>query len=165
MGRQGPILQPIIMEKLRRKIRMFAFHTRLFILILQFVCNWVIPDHQADAFQWPIDPAWVPTIADKLVGFLLDGLVRWDAHHFLHIAHHGYTFETNLAFFPLYPLLVRTLASLLFWVQSDYMLISSVTTIKISAVLLSNGFFILATEAIYDLSRKVLKDEYLAYKS
>ena len=34
------------MEKLRRKIRMFAFHTRLFILILQFVCNWVIPDHE-----------------------------------------------------------------------------------------------------------------------
>ena len=91
-----------IMEKLRRKIRMFAFHTRLFILILQFVCNWVIPDHQAglqtiisdsegecqplwnrlelfyqaDAFQWPIDPTWVPTIADTLVGFLLDGLIR-----------------------------------------------------------------------------------------
>merc|ERR1711936_242525 len=52
-----------------------------------------------------------------------------------------------------------------FWVQSDYMLISSVTTIKIAAVILSNGFFILATEAIYDLSRKVLKDEYLAYKA
>ena len=101
----------------------------------------------------------------RVFGYLLDGLIRWDAHHFLHIAHHGYTFETNLAFFPLYPLLVRTLASLLFWMQSDYMLISSVTTIKISAVLLSNGFFILATEAMYDLSRKVLKDEYLAYKS
>ena len=40
-----------IMEKLRRKIRMFAFHTRLFILILQFVCNWVIPDHQAGLYQ------------------------------------------------------------------------------------------------------------------
>ena len=26
------------------------------------------------------------------------------------------------------------------------------------------GFFVLATEALYDLSRKVLKDEYLAYK-
>ena len=34
------------MRALRRKIRLFALHTRLFILILQFVCNWVIPDHQ-----------------------------------------------------------------------------------------------------------------------
>jgi len=153
------------MEKLRRKIRMFAFHTRLFILILQFVCNWVIPDHEADAFQWPIDPAWVPTIADKLVGFLLDGLIRWDGAHFLHIAHHGYTFETNLAFFPLYPLLVRTLAIGLHWLQEDYAIISFVTSLKLSAVFLSNAFFILATEALYDLSRKVLKDEYLAYKA
>ena len=32
--------------------------------------------YQADAFQWPIDPTWVPTIADTLVGFLLDGLIR-----------------------------------------------------------------------------------------
>jgi len=153
------------MDALRKKVRVFSLYTRLFILILQFVCNWVIPDHQAGVFQWTVDPKWEPTVLDRVFGYLLDGLVRWDAHHFLHIAHHGYTFETNLAFFPLYPLLVRTLASLLFWVQSDYMLISSVTTIKIAAVILSNGFFILATEAIYDLSRKVLKDEYLAYKS
>jgi phosphatidylinositol glycan class V len=153
------------MQALRRKIRMFALHTRLFILILQFVCNWVIPDHKADAFAWPVDPAWQPTVLDQLVGFMLDGLVRWDGAHFLHIAHHGYTFETNLAFFPLYPLLIRTLATGLHWLQEDYAIISFVTSLKISSVLLSNAFFILATEALYDLSRKVLKDEYLAYKA
>lgn len=153
------------MQALRKKIRLFALHTRLFILILQFVCNWVIPDHQADAFQWPMDPAWKPTVLDRLVGFLLDGLIRWDGAHFLHIAHHGYTFETNLAFFPLYPLIVRTLATGLHWLQEDYAILSFVTSLKLSAVLLSNGFFILATEALYDLSRKVLKDEYLAYKA
>lgn len=49
--------------------------------------------------------------------------------------------------------------------QSDYMIISFVSTLKISSIFLSNAFFILATEAIYDLSRKILKDEYLAYKS
>ena len=91
--------------------------------------------------------------------------VRWDGAHFLHIAHHGYTFETNLAFFPLYPLLVRTLAIGLHWLQEDYAIISFVTSLKLSAVFLSNAFFILATEALYDLSRKVLKDEYLAYKA
>jgi len=102
------------MDELRRKVRIFALYTRLFILILQFVCNWVIPDHEAGVFQWVVDPEWEPTVLDRLTGYLLDGLVRWDAHHFLHIAHHGYTFESNLAFFPLYPLLVRTLAYALF---------------------------------------------------
>ena len=37
--------------------------------------------------------------------------------------------------------------------------------VKISGVLLSNLFFILALEELYDLSRRVLKDEYLAYKA
>ena len=35
------------MKALRMKVRMFGLTTRLFILILQFVCNWVIPDHDA----------------------------------------------------------------------------------------------------------------------
>ena len=78
------------------KVRMFGLTTRLFILILQFVCNWVIPDHDAGekiiwishkvfndvqncitgVFQWPPDPEVELTVADKLTGFLLDGLVR-----------------------------------------------------------------------------------------
>jgi len=153
------------MQALRRKVRLFSLHTRLFILILQFVCNWVIPDHQADAFKWPVDPNWQPTVLDQLFGFMLDGLVRWDGSHFLHIAQHGYTYETNLAFFPLYPLAVRTLATALHWLQEDYGLLSFVTALKLAAVLLSNALFVLAAEALYDLSRKVLKDEYLAYKA
>merc|ERR1712013_484295 len=58
-----------------------------------------------------------------------------------------------------------TLAIGLHWLQEDYAIISFVTSLKLSAVFLSNAFFILATEALYDLSRKVLKDEYLAYKA
>jgi len=153
------------MEKLRKKIRFFAFYTRLFILILQFVCNWVIPDHDAGVFSWPQDPKWKPTILDQLIGFLVDGLIRWDGQHFLHIAQHGYTYETNLAFFPLFPLMIRGGAGLIFWLQEDYMILSYVTAVKLSGIFLSNFLFVFAADALYGLSRKVLKDEYLAYKA
>ena len=45
--------------------------------------------------------------SDRFVDFAFDGLTRWDAQHFLHIANNGYTYEKNLAFFPLYPLAVQ----------------------------------------------------------
>jgi len=153
------------MKVLRNKIILFTIHTRLFILILQFVCNWVIPDHQADAFHWPQDPNLELTVLDKLVGFMFDGLIRWDASHFLHIAQHGYTYETNLAFFPLYPLMVQCVATGLHWAQQEYAILSFLSCIKLAAVLLSNFCFLLGTIALYNLSRKVLKDEYLAYKA
>jgi len=153
------------MLQLKAKVRTFALHTRLFIFILQFVCNLLIPDHDAGVFTWVTDPTNKQTVADRIISFLLDGLIRWDGQHFLHIATHGYTYEQNLAFFPMFPLLVRCVASVLFWMQDDYGIISFVSAVKVSAVVLNLGFFLLATNAIYDLSRKVLKDEYLAYKA
>ncbi len=70
------------------------------------------PKPNPDPYLWQIDPepggqnyAGPDPVPDpdpqhwfyfRIVGFLLDGLIRWDGHHFLHIATHGYTFETNL---------------------------------------------------------------------
>jgi hypothetical protein len=52
-----------------------------------------VPGGQKHADPVPDPKRW---FYFRIVGFLLDGLVRWDGHHFLHIATHGYTFETNL---------------------------------------------------------------------
>ena len=49
--------------------------------------------------------------------------------------------------------------------QSDYQIFHFFSLVKLSGVLLSNIFFILALDELYDLSRRILKDEYLAYKA
>ncbi|NWH93868.1 PIGV mannosyltransferase, partial [Aegithalos caudatus] len=82
-------------------------------VLFQAVFNLLIPDHAADAFSPPrLGPRgrW-----DALVERLLGGLGRWDAEHFLFIAERGYLLEHNCAFLPLFPLLLRALASLLPW--------------------------------------------------
>jgi Mannosyltransferase (PIG-V) len=48
---------------------------------------------------------------DGFAGTMFTPLARWDAAWYLSIAHSGYGPEQSLAFFPLYPLVVRALAA------------------------------------------------------
>ncbi|ELA41584.1 uncharacterized protein VICG_01332 [Vittaforma corneae ATCC 50505] len=64
-------------------------------------------------------------------------LESWDTTHFINISNHGYSHEHSLPFFPLVPLIVRTLNF------SDYL-----TT----AVILSNIAFIFSSLIFYKLS-------------
>ncbi|KAJ8953198.1 hypothetical protein NQ318_003237 [Aromia moschata] len=91
------------------RLQIIAFYSRVFILILQYLSNILIPDHDADAFLYPKDNSG-NTIFDKCIDHLFGGLVRWDAQYFMHVARYGYTYEKTLAFFPLYPLCVRLIA-------------------------------------------------------
>ena len=69
------------------------------------ITNFLIPDHQADAFNPP-----KPLKSNaRIVEFLFNGLTSWDGQHFLHVAEHGYLYEHSAAFFPLWPLIIRTL--------------------------------------------------------
>ena len=69
------------------------------------------------------------TLIDVIIDKFFSGLRRWDAIHFLHIARFGYIYETSLAFFPGYPLLlVRPLAYLFnqIFVEPNAYLFSSI---------------------------------------
>lgn len=86
-----------------------------FVHSLQFLFDYFIPDHQADAFRSPLIRAeakqWTTT--DHVVQTLLRGFTRWDSQYFLHIAQFGYTYEHMTAFFPGYPWISRILAETL----------------------------------------------------
>nr|XP_033813315.1 GPI mannosyltransferase 2 [Geotrypetes seraphini] len=139
---------PFLLEVFR-----FALRTRCLTLLLQALFNLLVPDHAADAFRPPRLSASKP--GDQLLELLLGGLARWDAEHFLFIAEHGYLYEHNLAFFPVYPLCVRVAADLVLWPLQGLLCLRS--CLMFSAVLLNAAFSTLAAAALYHLGCVVLQ--------
>ena len=69
----------------------------------------IIPDHQAsleDTFAPDLRPPPHPFLVEVGLG----GLDNWDAEYYLLIADRGYMHEQTLAFFPLYPMLMRVVS-------------------------------------------------------
>ncbi|XP_028837988.1 palmitoyltransferase ZDHHC18-A [Denticeps clupeoides] len=139
----------------------FAAATRLLSLILQAVLNAVIPDHGADAFSPP--RAEEPLLLDPAVDLLLGGLGRWDAEHFLFIAERGYVFEHNFAFFPLFPLALRSFAAVVLWPASGWLSLRG--RLLVAASVLNSGFFVVGALLLYRLGRLVLQERRLAFSS
>ncbi|KAK3728913.1 hypothetical protein RRG08_051561 [Elysia crispata] len=64
----------------------FSIRTRLVVIILQFASNMILPDHDADVFNPPLNSSSF-TQMDSAVHWLLGGFRRWDAVYFTHIMH------------------------------------------------------------------------------
>lgn len=138
-------------------ITKLAIFSRLFIIILQCISNHLIEDHNAeDVFRAPQDLSVKTKKCDTIVEFLLGGFRRWDAEHFLHISEHGYTYENNLAFYPLYPLCIKMIR----YVLINIMPFISVRSLSLLiGVLINVIFFAKAANALHELGRKVLRDQ------
>jgi len=104
-----------------------------------------------------------PNTIDHAIDIALGGFRRWDAVYFLHIAEHGYTYENTLAFFPLFPLMVRTLANSALYPLQFCMSYASV--LLISAVSVNITCFVLSAVTLYELGRTVLGSNVVAYRA
>lgn len=147
----------------RQKILFFALCTRTFAILLQAISNLLIPDHNANVFISPEDPALRKSYGDRVVDRLLGGMKRWDAQYFIHIAQYGYTYENCLAFFPLYPLTVRYVAYGINSLFGSFLNFHS--NLLISAVFVNMLVFVKSADILHKLSLRVLKSESRAYKS
>lgn len=101
-----------------------------------------------------------PLYLDSTVEWLLGGLSRWDAEHFLFIAERGYLYEHNFAFFPLFPIWLRGLAELLLWPLSGWLGLRG--RLLVAVALGNSALFLLSVVALHALSRVVLQDRRLA---
>ncbi|XP_055678191.1 GPI mannosyltransferase 2 [Lutzomyia longipalpis] len=133
-------------------IQQLAIGSRILVIFIQFLANHLLPDHDAGVFLSPV-AVGKPRRLDWLVEGLLGGFRRWDGQYFLHIAEYGYTYENTLAFFPLFPLCVRTLGQFLQYVLP---FLSLRSVLLLVGVFLNVFFFTKATQNLYELSVRVL---------
>jgi len=121
----------------------------------------LIRDHNAEVFNPPNSVK--PNTVDHIVDIALGGFRRWDALYFLHISEYGYTYENTLAFFPLFPLVVRCVAhSVLFPLQ---LCMSYASVLLISAVIVNTVCFVLSAISLYQLGQIVLGSDVLAFRA
>ncbi|GFY79218.1 GPI mannosyltransferase 2 [Trichonephila inaurata madagascariensis] len=144
-------------------IRLFKFSLfiRLFVILLQVIFNRCVPDHNADAFRLPYEKG--VGAANSVISYLFEGFGRWDAQYFLHISLYGYTHENTLAFFPLFPVLLRnscTILSIIFPFG-----LSPLNCALLSGVLLNLFLTSLTTVALYKLTQNVFHSEIFAFTS
>ncbi|KAK9308589.1 hypothetical protein QLX08_001449 [Tetragonisca angustula] len=150
------------MYEARRKIFWFAIISRIIVLSLQFIFNLLCPDHDADAFKSPTDNSEQISLYDSLITILFGGLARWDGEYFLHIAKYGYTYENTLAFYPLYPLLIRIISVP---IKNIFFVLNIHSSVLIAAMLVNVICFVKSAVIFYDLSKAVLKTTNVAYKA
>jgi len=126
----------------------------------------VVPETQ-DGQEF-VDPMREFNLTSTVMDTLRGG--RPETDYYLHIANSGYTFESCLGFMPLYPLLVRMTADGIYGLYShDIQWLATwipfTSLLQFSSIAVNCIVFVLANDRLYMLSRRVLKDEYLAYKS
>ena len=169
------------MYTLRQKVVLWALYTRVFVLVIQFFINIALkqtePLENIDENSENSTFTWIKIDSTKSendenlnfsdIVFLLFGALvpksELEVQHNLHIANNGYTYESNLLYFPLYSLMVKGLGDSVTWFTKDLGLFDGMPPLATPAVivccslLLNVLFFVFAADRLYLLSRKVLK--------
>ncbi|GFU02826.1 GPI mannosyltransferase 2 [Nephila pilipes] len=139
----------------------FSLFIRLFVIVLQIIFNRCVPDHNADAFRLPYEKG--VGAANSVISYLFEGFGRWDAQYFLHISLYGYTHENTLAFFPLFPILLRNSCKILSIILPFGL--SPLNCALLTGVFLNLFLTSLTTVALYKFTQNVFQSEIFAFTS
>lgn len=96
------------------------------------------------------------SITEKYSILLLKNFFSYDSIHFIHIAINDYTHIKNLAFFPLFPFLIRSIASI---IQTYFDFQMKITSYLLSGFMISNAFSLINTVLLYVFLSKIIKND------
>lgn len=146
-----------------QSIEKLAIFSRLLTISIGFCANILIPNHNSDdAFKSPVNPEALTKSTDEFVTYVFGGFRQWDAEHFLHIAEHGYVYDISLAFYPLYPLIIRFITNFLLTVISLEIWLSFRSLSLVISLILNIFFFAKASKYLYLLSVRIFKKHTIA---
>lgn len=128
-----------------------AISSRFLLLFFQAVLNEVMDDYDSSSFIQ--ESEFQSTWGDVLFGKVFGGFAKWDAVYFLKIANEGYKYEQFMAFFPLYPWTLRTLA----WMFEPVakFLISKRNALLLLGWISNTVWFTLGAVALYKLTLRL----------
>lgn len=119
------------------RIALWALAFRIFSALVAFLANVAFPDYPHEQFRMWASPS-----------LFWDSFVRYDAGWYLGIARSGYSYvpngRSNLAYFPVYPILIRYVGQLFGRSAGDFYL---------AGIVISWTAFVLAAVALYYLAR------------
>lgn len=148
------------MDKFQKAVVKLCLRSRLEITLLAIGCDLLLPDHDADAYRNKAILANYDTnsthlsLVDRSISTFTSPFIKWDAQYFLAIAeHNSYPEESMLAFFPLYPLIIRNVALFLQTLLNLFTLdINFISSLALSAYLVNLVSFVLAGLLLFNLS-------------
>ena len=119
-----------------------AVLSRVLIVVLAVIFNCLIVDHfpGADVPIFEINIGATPPVKLLLLKNVLKAFTKWDSAYYLQIARDGkYVIDQQLAFFPLYPFLIRLTSFTLHRMASLYVRIQS-TALTLLVYFLSSSY-------------------------
>lgn len=155
---EGPIAWARARTETMRRLLFMAIGSRLLLILTAWIANYYQknPTYQRYIDQgFQFTPRW-----------LIDMWCRWDSVWYLSIAGGGYDpgaalgeAYSNMAFFPLYPYLVKLFA---FWIPES---MQSSALLLTAGLVLSNVCFFLSLVLLYYLAMRLLGDEKIAERT
>jgi hypothetical protein len=132
------------------KIVLFCFSaaSRVLVALVALVARWTVEpfDSSGELALSLADAQGIDWTVKATAGVF----VRWDALYFLDIAKHGgYSYEQQHAFFPLLPILMRSIVRFLLQPMGLLNWISNDSAYLLSGIIISHSAFILATTQLY----------------
>lgn len=137
-----------------------ALKSRILLILLQYIANIVIPDHKPEVFHFT-NTRQSYGVIDKIIFHFFGGLLRWDAQYFVHISIYGYTYENCLAFFPLYPILIRLLSN---FFHFFCVFISIEAIILLISITFNVIVFVLTCQTLYKITCLAFNDTRFGYR-